>query len=105
MRESWTDERLDDLNDKVGELGRRMDNGFNRVDADIRGLRGEMGDMRTELRGEMAELRGEMNARFDAMQSGIDARFAALQHAMFQFGGVMVAALIGVIATLIATQI
>lgn len=31
-RESWTDERLDDLNQKVSD-------GFQRVDADIRDLR------------------------------------------------------------------
>jgi hypothetical protein len=31
-RESWTDERLDDLNQRVSE-------GFQRVDADIRDLR------------------------------------------------------------------
>lgn len=105
MRDSWTDDRLDDLNDKVGELARRTDNGFNRVDADLRDLRGEMSAMRTELRGETAELRSEMNARFDAMQRGFDARFDALQRTMIQFSGVMVAALIGVIATLIATQV
>lgn len=34
-RVAWTDERLDDL-------ARRMDAGFARVDADIRGLRAEM---------------------------------------------------------------
>jgi len=34
MRESWTDARLDDLN-------RRVDQGFDRVDADIRTLRFE----------------------------------------------------------------
>ena len=28
MRESWTDGRLDDLNQRVGELSRRMDEGF-----------------------------------------------------------------------------
>ena len=39
MKEAWTDARLDDLNDRVGE-------GFNRVDADLRAL----------------------NARFDALQ-------------------------------------
>ena len=43
MRETWTDERLDDLNGRVSD-------GFRRVDEDIRGLR------------------GEMNARFDALQ-------------------------------------
>ena len=39
MRHGWTDERLDDLNDRV-------DQGFKRVDADLRAL----------------------NARFDALQ-------------------------------------
>ena len=39
MRQGWTDERLDDLND-------RMEAGFGRVDADLRAL----------------------NARFDALQ-------------------------------------
>jgi hypothetical protein len=36
VREKWSDERLDDLNHKVDELGRRMDEGF-------RELRAEMG--------------------------------------------------------------
>jgi hypothetical protein len=35
MRESWTDERLDDLS-------QRVDLGFSRVDADIRELRGDV---------------------------------------------------------------
>ena len=39
MREAWTDERLDDLSERVGR-------GFDRVDADLRAL----------------------NARFDALQ-------------------------------------
>lgn len=43
MKESWTDERLNDMN-------RRMEAGFKRVDEDIRGLR------------------VEINTRFDALQ-------------------------------------
>ena len=43
MREKWTDERLDDMNMRMGE-------GFQRVDADLR------------------ELRSDMNNRFEAMQ-------------------------------------
>jgi len=35
MRESWTDERLDDLSDRVDE-------GFRRIDADIRELRTQL---------------------------------------------------------------
>jgi len=35
VREKWTDERLDDLNERVTE-------GFRRVDADLRELRSDM---------------------------------------------------------------
>jgi len=65
-RPAWTDERLDDLNGQVGDLGRRMDAGFARVDegmdagfarvdADIRALRQET---HTDIR----ELREDFNA-------------------------------------------
>jgi hypothetical protein len=59
VRESWTDERLDDLSKKV-------DQGFARLDADMRALNG---------------------------------RFDSLQRTLLQVGGVMTAALIGLIAT------
>jgi hypothetical protein len=39
QRPAWTDERLDDL-------AHRMDQGFDRVDRDIRGLRGDIGALR-----------------------------------------------------------
>jgi len=70
MRKSWTDERLDDLNHRVDDLSHRMDEGFRRVDTDIRSLQ------------------AEMNVRFDA-----------LQRTMIQTSAVMIAALIGLIAT------
>jgi hypothetical protein len=45
-REKWTDERLDDLNKKVdigfADTKTEMRAGFSRLDAEIRGLRGEM---------------------------------------------------------------
>jgi len=79
MRESWTDERLDDLNERVSE-------GFRRVDDDIRGLRGEISD-----------LRGEMNTRFDFMQRTMIQMAVGLSVAMLAgFGG---------LAGLIATQL
>jgi hypothetical protein len=43
-RTMWTDERLDDLAEK-------MDAGFARVDADIRELRGEIRDLRALIFG------------------------------------------------------
>jgi hypothetical protein len=53
QRETWTDERLDDLS-------RRMDRGFERVDGDIRELRTEMRSEFGSVRSEIAELRGLM---------------------------------------------
>lgn len=79
MRESWTDERLDDLN-------RRVNEGFDRVDGDI-----------GELRGEIRELRTEMNARFDSMQRTMVQTTVGLCVGMLAgFGG---------LAALIATQL
>jgi hypothetical protein len=72
QRATWTDERLDDLN-------RHVENGFNRVDADIR------------------EMRGEMNARFER----VDERFDALNHTILRFGGGLVALFVGGFVTLL----
>jgi len=83
MSDKWSSERLDDLN-------RRVENGFNRVYADLRGIR------------------GEMNSRFEHVEvrfEHIDQQFDALQRTMLQVGGGVIAALIGVIAALIATQL
>lgn len=49
MRDAWTDARLDDLNDRVGDMGRRMDEGFN-------SLRAESRAEFTAVRGEIASL-------------------------------------------------
>ena len=59
-REVWTDERLDDLT-------KRVDIGFERNDAEFRALRGEMNE----------RFKG-VDARFDA----VDARFDAMQRTM-----------------------
>ncbi len=80
----WNDARLDDLNGHVADLGRRMDEGFSRVDVALR------------------DLRGEMNSRFehvDARFEHVEARFDALHRTMLQLGGGVIVALIGLIAT------
>ena len=66
MRQSWTDERLDDL-------AQRMDNGFARVDADLRAL----------------------NARFDVLQRTLLQVGAGLGAGLLT----VIAALLGLIAT------
>jgi hypothetical protein len=48
-RETWTDERLDDLKE-------HMDEGFREVKAEIR-----------EVKGEVRELRASMDAKFDRL--------------------------------------
>jgi hypothetical protein len=53
MRETWTDERLDDLNGRVSD-------GFQQVDKRFERVEGEIGD-----------LRQEMNNRFDSIQRTI----------------------------------
>jgi hypothetical protein len=63
-RESWTDERMDDLSTRV-------DRGFDRVDADIR------------------EQRAETREGFDR----IDARFDALNRRIYAFAGALIVAL------------
>ena len=79
-RERWTDERLDDLNKKV-------DKGFEDVRVEMRG-----GFARVD--GEIRELRTEMNARFDA-----------LNRILLSSAVVIIAALLGTIATLIGTTV
>jgi len=76
-REKWTDERLDDLNEKVdrgfAETKAEMRQGFARVDNDLR------------------ELRSEMNDRF----IGLENRFEALNRTLIGGFFVLIAAVIG----------
>ena len=93
-RATWTDERLDDL-------VRRMEQGFVRVDEDIRAL-GARIDRQGEELGARIERQGvELGARIDRQGAGLNARFDALQRTML---AMMVTILIG-FAGLIATQI
>ncbi len=75
-REKWTDERLDDLNKKV-------DHGF------------------ADTKAEFRELRREMDERFNS----VDARFDAVNRNMLAGFFVVVAAIIGSNAALIASSV
>jgi|SRR5882724_1897032 len=101
VRESWTDERLDDLRESVSDLARRMDSGFAESRME---LRHEAASIRTEIKEEFQAVDARFNstdARFDAMQGGID----ALQRTIIQIGGGMAAAFCAVLIGLIATQL
>jgi hypothetical protein len=120
MREAWTDERLDDLNDRVGELGRRMDDGFNRVHEDIRALdakidlkidalRSEMSTgidrFRAETKTESAALRAETKIESAALRAETKTEFAAVRAEIASLHRLMVQLTGGVILTIVATQI
>jgi hypothetical protein len=120
MQASPTEKRLDDLNHKV-------DQGFERVETEIRSLRaesrGEFSSLRegikglatglpeeirgaeTGLRSEIKEeslaLRAEMKAGFDAM----DGRFERMHLLLLQFCGGLFASFVVAAAALIATQL
>ena len=83
-REKLTDERLDDLNQKV-------DAGFARVEAKIdEGIRGLRGDMK-ELRGDMKELRGDMKD----LQRELNDRLESMNNRLVGGLFIFIAALIG----------
>lgn len=73
VRESWTDERMDDLKDQMVEQGRRVDARFSAVEA-------------------------RFDARFDSFEARIDARFDSMQRSMIQLFAVGLAATVGLIS-------
>lgn len=82
-REVWTDERLDDLNQKV-------DAGFKETREEFRALRGEMQTEFKGIRSEIAEVRSDMNALARVI----------LQLA-FGLVGTMLVGFLGIVTTLI----
>jgi len=87
MTSGWTDERLDDLKQEVEKQGRRMEDGFR------------------DVRAEVASLSNEMDARFDRLGERIEARFDTMLYALIAFGGAMFAGMASLVAALIVTQL
>jgi hypothetical protein len=105
VRESWTDERLDDLREGVADFRREANEEFAAVRLE---MREEFAAVRLEMREEFRAVRREMqdgfsalNTRFDAMQGSFD----ALQRTIIQIGGGMAAAFCAALIGLIATQL
>jgi chromosome segregation ATPase len=107
MRESWTDERLDDLNDKVDRGFERVDKRFEQVDKrfDQVDRRFEQIERRFErVDAEFLTVRGEMKAGFDAVNGRIDSVQRTMFHGVI---AITVAILAGfaAITGLLATQL
>jgi hypothetical protein len=109
VRETWTDERLDDL-------GRKVDEGFARVDADIRELRVEISSMRkenqqeflklrSEIKREGIALRGEIKSEVGALRAEMNARFDTMNRNFLAGLIAVIAAIIGSNATLVAVTL
>lgn len=76
-REAWTDERLDDLSTRVDDGFARMEARFDKVDARFE----------------------RVDERFERMEERFDSRFHSLQLTLISGGALIIAALLGVIAT------
>ena len=99
MRESWTDDRMDDLNGKVDALHLEMRTEFKAVRGE---MKEEFGAVRTEMKEEFGAVRGEMRAGFDKLEKrfqSMDQRLLDTYRMMFGFCGLLLAALIGLLAT------
>jgi hypothetical protein len=92
MRQSWTDDRLDDLKDDLNEFRGETKSEFAAVRNE---MRTEFAAVRNESGAEFRALRAEMTAGFGQ----INERFDRLFQAMVGLGGVMIASLVGFIAT------
>lgn len=103
-REIWTDERLDDLN-------KRVDQGFNETREEFRAVRSEMKSefqavraemkgefqaVRAEMKSEFQTVRAEMKGEFQAVRSDLGGQISALQRMTFQlFAGMMLTLVLG----------
>ena len=87
MREAWTDGRLDDLNGRVAELSRRMDAGFEGVNARI-DLLGVATDSKIDRLGVATD------SKIDALRAEVRTEFRALNRLILGFGGALITAVI-----------
>jgi len=88
MRQSWTDDRLDDLNLKVDRLSDRVDRGFEAVDR-----RFEAMDRRFErVEDEFVAVRKEIKEGFDGLHKTLIQLSAG-------FASILITAILGIVAT------
>jgi tetrahydromethanopterin S-methyltransferase subunit G len=95
MRQSWSDDRLDDLKDRVDAGFAQVDQRFAHVEERFARLDAKID---SKIDAVSAELRQEMKMGFDQINS----RFDAMQQTIIRVGGGLIGVLI---AGLVATQI
>jgi tetrahydromethanopterin S-methyltransferase subunit G len=112
VRESWTDERLDDLNEKVTTGFEKVDQRFKEVDQRFDRLEARV-LTREEAEGrfqqvdrrfaEVNERLDRVDARFEAMQGMMERRFDSLQYSiLYSVVGMFAAVMAGFVALILA---
>jgi hypothetical protein len=93
-REEWTDQRLDDLNERIASIERRMETGFGEMRAEFKAVGEKMDAGFKEARMESVSIRRDMADQFAAQNRMI----IQLAGGMF---ATMVIGFLGTIATVI----
>jgi hypothetical protein len=94
-RETWTDERMDDL-------AKRVDDGFERVHGEIAELRAIVERDRTEARLEQKTATSEFRGEVKAVGDSLNQRFDAMQRTLMAIFGTMFVAALGVVVSLVS---
>ena len=98
-RESWTDERLDDLNKKVDDGFAEMRHEFRTLSSE---LRAEIGGLREELKAEIGGLREEVRTEIGALRMEIGAMHRSFNQLFAGLIGTLLVGVLGVIAAILA---
>ncbi len=93
-REAWTDQRLDDLNERIVSIERRMETGFGEMRAEFNAVREKIDSGFKEAQMESVSIRRDMADQFAAQNRMI----IQLAGGMF---ATMVVGFLGTIATVI----
>jgi hypothetical protein len=108
MREHWTDDRMDDLAQRVDSGFASVDTRFAELHEDNRQIRREMislrGELRadnaklaTELRSEMSALGGELRGEIGSLRGEMDGRFKGIERRFDVLIGAIVSGFIGLL--------
>jgi len=104
-REAWTDQRLDDLNERVASVERRMEAGFAEIRAEFQGVREKTDAGFKEVRTTLDAGFKEAQAESVSIRQDMANQFAAQNRMVIQLAGgmfgTMVVGFLGTIATII----
>jgi tetrahydromethanopterin S-methyltransferase subunit G len=91
MRQSWTDDRMDDLSHRIEARFDEIDRRFERIEGEIRGFR-------TEVNARF----GEVHTRMDRMDDRLDAMHRVMIQGFIAMTSAILAGFAGMIAVLAA---